>query len=325
MSKEKQSKISSTKQHQPARPAVETGLSNEFPWVVLFGGSTGLSADDPVDGQRRELHHLPLQSVQRSALAASIGHVQGNQHLKHLIGNVDSLPVPHNRIQRALPLPQGQMPQFSGIGDEARQQLLETTRTYLGEPNESNGQAVVDAAVTQLGSTVQYNQSFITDDSPDFRSYPSGRASDASGGTVTDSVSGFTYTYSTEPLQFKVEIYPRAFIGNSPEESLAYLMGVIVHEYIHTQQFNRQAQPGASQFSDAQTELQAWAWQAQNAVAMGLARNTMGAQQIISNISHYWQAFLATNPSTGVRNQYRQLATDACEALGRDPDSVLST
>jgi hypothetical protein len=325
MSKEARKKTSKITERERRRINSETvwpfdrdPTSETFPARAIrsTGGST-------TNSQNQQLSSGSLPAIHRRALAFSIGRLQGNHHLQRLLSSRKSPPPESARIQRALPVPAADMPQFQGISDDARQRLIQLTQTYLSAPNVTNGQAVVDAVAGQLGGTVNYSQSHI-EDSPEFLRSPSGRANRAAGGTLTGNDSGFAYTIRTEPdVKYKVEIYPRAFIGNSTEESLAYLMGVLVHEYIHTEQYHRQDQPGAAQFSDIQQELQAWAWQAQNIVAMGLSPRTMGAQQIISNIRHYYLAFLGTNPPAPLRAEYHQLAADACRALGRDPATQL--
>jgi hypothetical protein len=102
-----------------------------------------------------------------------------------------------------------------------------------------------------------------------------------------------------------VEIYPRAFMGYSDQESLSFLIGTIVHEYIHILQ-NR---VGGTQ-TIPQREFQAWLWEAENIMATGTQPRTVTAQQIAMHLELFYNQLSLTE-----RTAYQTRYTAALSAL----------
>lgn len=138
-----------------------------------------------------------------------------------------------------------------------------------GSCSEADGKITVYALTQWLEkkNVVQYSgQPDIWMGSPLFVRGPSPEAQKT--GVDLRKVQGFTFGFGKSakgaPLN-KVEIYPRALMGESDKQSIAHLTSVIGHEFIHVLQ-NRKG----GKYSDAQREFQAYLWQAFEAVKMGI-------------------------------------------------------
>ncbi len=199
-------------------------------------------------------------------------------------------------IQRRLPrVTTPTVQPVANIPPETLATLRQRVEAYRTSPGSETGQAAVQAAVGWLqdSGAVQYSgQADITSSSPNFRTRPSMAADGLlrQEGTNPANLSGYTFPYpGRTPPQIKVEIYGRAFIGDDVDSSLGYLLGTISHEYIHILQIREQLQhPGRADSSEAEDEVQAWLWQAENAANLGIQPGTSGANQIVRNLRTYF-------------------------------------
>jgi hypothetical protein len=203
-------------------------------------------------------------------------------------------------VQLAMPnIQEPAAPGISSLSAQARQGIVGLIQAYREDRTRANGQAVIDALVGHLDpGTVQYrNQQDITDVSPLFRENPSPQANAAAmashGHSLTQGEGGFAFVFRRgPPTIYQVEIYPRAFLpGASPEQQLSHIAGIIVHEFIHVQQFRRAESGqagGGEQFSEAHIEFQAWLWQGEHAADLGIEPGTPPFNQIISNLGTYY-------------------------------------
>jgi len=221
-------------------------------------------------------------------------------------------------IQRRLPrVTTPTVQPVANIPPETLAALRQRVEAYRTTPGSETGQAAVQAALAWLESSgaVQYSgQPDITSSSPNFRTRPSMAADGLlrQEGTNPASLSGYTFPYpGRTPPQIAVEIYGRAFIGDDVDNSLGYLLGTISHEYIHIQQIREQLQhPGRADSSEAEDEVQAWLWQAENAANLGIQPGTSGASQVVGNLRAY---FGQCPPAT--QRSLRQRVDQAVAAL----------
>jgi len=215
----------------------------------------------------------PYSSSGKRLLAHELTHVV--QQTK----DIEVLEVPD--LQRALPaIAAPSIPNLADINATTRSQLIQSVRTFITSSTEADGQAAVAAVTSELESlgTIQYSgQSDIDTTSPRFLRSPSGPASSQG---ATPGLAGFSFQVAGIN---KVEIYPRAFIGDSADESLAYLAGIIIHEFIHILQ-NR---VGGSQ-TDDEREFQAWLWQAEHVDELGIPPRSQGSRQILLKLADHW-------------------------------------
>jgi hypothetical protein len=301
-----------------------TGL----PWLTEMPGGPLAAAGATMQAHAAQLGGERLHTAQRQALATQIGQIQGNDHLQRVIASQEWVgpskrelsSIDASTLQRAMP--NIQEPTL-GLVQQTTPDPLTAVETYLNTPTTDprdsrpyeerrleNGQAAVNAAVRHLGGTVQYSQGDIVQGSesnpsagtPEFRLSPSGSAINAFRAGQLTGVSGCQYATNETPPRFKVEIYPRAFIGSSPAESLAYLLGTLVHEYIHIQQ----SRPGAGgqATTEAEREFQAWLWQVEHASELGIAGGTGGYSQIIRQLQTYYGQI--TSPDAETTRRYRR-------------------
>ncbi len=317
---------------------VQTGLAT---LAELPGGPIAAVGDGTIQAQAARLGDGRLQGAHRRALATQIGQIQGNDHLQRVIASQEwvgpskraLLSTNASTLQRALPLPERDLPHLGaeptqesvGEGERLPDPLTAVTR-YRDSRSVDDGQRAVNEAVRylELRGAVQYTgQEDIVGrrgrvrGTPEFSDVVSGEASEASGYTLRGSESGFAFIYSTDPLRYKVEIYPRAFIGGDANESLAYLLSTLVHEYIHIRQFRRQIQEEEpeTERSNARREFQAWLWQAEHVTELGLRGNVQGIQEIYRNLRTYWRGL-----SDGDKRELESRVQDACrDNLGQDP------
>jgi len=241
--------------------------------------------------------------TQRRQIAGQIGAVQGNTHLQRVA-----------TVQRALPnITEPAAPDIPGMAPADRTRLLGLVSAFHGARTVANGRAAVDAIAAALDpGSVQYNgQSDITHVSPQFRDAPSGdavRASvQATGAAPTQQLGGYAFQIEAgPPARYQVEIYPEAFLrGTTPEEMLSYVAGVIIHEFIHVEQFRRQtgSHAGSERFSEANIELQAWLWQAEHVDELGIAPGSRGFNQIITHVRQYYGQMQAGDITASIRHR----------------------
>ena len=282
------------------------------------------SSSTPDSVQADLLNDARFSLPDRQALMAQLGETVGNRYLNRLWAQ-EAANTPHtqqsptNAIQTALPLPEADMPELAGVPSEARAGLLPPVQAYLAGPSNATGQAAVNAVVDFLQGqgTVQYTGQAdivqVEGRAPEFRRQgPSGRATDAFEGRLSGDESGCAFTYSTTPTpRYKVEIYPHALIGDSAEESLAYLMGVLVHEFVHVQQYRQEAQSGTIA-SGPEQEIQAWLWQAEHMTELGIPSRSAGSRQIAIKLDEYFPQL-----SPGMQGQLRQRVEAARERLNQ--------
>lgn len=213
----------------------------------------------------------------------------GRQLIAHELTHVIQQESHEPMMQFALPsISAPTIPALSSIDSGTRQHLLSLVGTFKRAPSVASGRAAVNAVVAWLESvrTVQYaGQSDIHSDSPVFRMRPS---LDASGSATREGVSlsntgGYTYLSETSHGRYVVEIYPVAFMGDSDQEGLSFLIETIVHEYIHILQ-NR---AGGTQ-TIPQREFQAWLWEAENMTATGIQPHTATARQIAIHLEFFY-------------------------------------
>lgn len=184
------------------------------------------------------------------------------------------------------------------------------------------GAGAVSAAAQWLESqgVAQFsNQADIVPGSPEFRRDPSSKASGAAqqAGSDLSTVAGFAYLYDTPQgkARYKIEIYPRALMGDSDTEAASYLTGVIGHEYVHILQFRK-----GGTYKSQEMEFQAWLWQAEQAVTLGTEPLTMTASQIVGNMKTYYDQLSAKDKS-----QYKSRFDKAWKALQERPSKAPSS
>jgi hypothetical protein len=247
-------------------------------------------------------YYQPRPPTRAGGQAQSGAPVQRAIDLRQKAGGETTRGLRPNASTVQLAIPNIQEPAAPGIASlsgPARQSIVRLIEAYRGDRTRANGQAVVDALVGHLDpGTVQYrNQQDITNGSPLFRENPSSQANAAAtasqGHSLTQGEGGFAFMFQQGPPPiYQVEIYPQAFLpGASPEEQLSHIAGIIVHEFIHVQQFRR-AESGQAgrgeQFSQAHIEFQAWLWQGEHASDLGIAPGTPPFNQIITNLGTYY-------------------------------------
>jgi len=186
--------------------------------------------------------------------------------------------------------------------------LLQKVKTYRAQKTDSAGAAAVAAAtrwVEGQGLASYSNQKDIAAGSPEFRKRPSpaARAIAARTGSSIGAVSGFTFSHGSQggTQQLKVEIYPDAFRGETASDAVGYLTGVITHEYIHVLQHRK-----GGTHTEAQREFQAWLWQGENALRMGVSPNHEVSLQIISHLERYYKQ-LPRKDRTRYARRYRRV------------------
>ena len=86
---------------------------------------------------------------------------------------------------------------------------------------------------------------------------------------------------------------------------IGFLAGVITHEYIHLLQYR-----GRGSYSDAQMEFQAWLWQAENALKMGVKPRADAANEIMIQLKAYYAKLPAKD-----RRRYRARYQAALKVL----------
>ncbi|MBN1147936.1 MAG: hypothetical protein JXA78_11830 [Anaerolineales bacterium] len=283
-----------------------------------FVGATAIFSSGSSESQVVRLGNEQLQNAQRYALADRIGRLQGNHHLQAIIaarhriepGRHKHSPASAGLLQRAMPLPESDLPQLSAIPDADRQAMTTLVAAYRADRSAANGQAAVNSVVQYLESQGVIHYTGQTDieqgspedpalGTPEFRLAPSSRATTAFGRDLS-SDSGCQYAVSAAPPMFKVEIFPRAMMGNSDEESLAYLIGILVHEFIHIEQGRREAQ--GQQTTVPEREFQAWLWQAEHVAELGINYGTEGYRQIILGLQQYFGEI--PSPDATIRKRY---------------------
>lgn len=164
--------------------------------------------------------------------------------------------------------------------------LTRLARAWMDDSLDNTKGATLTRAVSAWAENqglVQYNgQADIVPGSPEFNARPSSKAAaflrQSNAPTAT---TGLAYTYDQRDgnPRYKVEIYPTALQGDSEKEVVAFLAQVITHEYIHVLQFRQQATDTTSR------EFQAYLWQAENALRMGIEPNSATANQILGQLS----------------------------------------
>jgi len=235
----------------------------------------------------------------------------GRQLIAHELTHVIQQESDEPMMQFALPsISAPAIPALSSIDSGTRQHLLSLVETFSDAPSVASGRAAVDAVVSWLESvgTVQYTgQSDIHSDSPVFRMRPSMRANESATreGVNLSNTRGYTYPSGPSSGIYVVEIYPRAFMGDSHQESLSFLIGAIVHEYIHILQngvVGTQTIP--------QSGFQAWLSEAENIMATGIQPLTATARQIAVHLELFYNQL---DPAE--RTAYHARYTAALSAL----------
>ena len=89
------------------------------------------------------------------------------------------------------------------------------------------------------------------------------------------------YSYKN---QYKVEIYDRALTGSSVKELVGAVASYITHEYIHVLQYRQKGR-----FSEAQREFQAYLWQAEQAVNLGIPLLGTVWEEIATQLEKYYK------------------------------------
>jgi hypothetical protein len=235
----------------------------------------------------------------------------GRKLIAHELTHVIQQELHTPMMQFALPsISAPTIPALSSIDSGTRQHLLNLVETFSDAPSVTSGRAAVNAVVSWLESvrTVQYTgQSDIHSGSPVFRMRPSMRANESATreGVNLSNTRGYTYPSGPSSGIHVVEIYPRAFMGDSHQERLSFLIGTIVHEYIHILQ-NR---VGGTQ-TIPQREFQAWLWEAENIMATGIQPRTATARQIAIHLELFYTQL---NPAE--RTAYQTRYTAALSAL----------
>lgn len=176
--------------------------------------------------------------------------------------------------------------------------LVSLIKAYRASKTLNAGKKAVAEAAKWLDGQglVRYSgQADIVAASPEFRLRPSLKAEEASrqagvGGLGSTAGIAFLYDAPQGMPRYKVEIYPAAFGGETEQDAAGYLAGVVTHEYIHILQYRK-----GGKFSDAQREFQAWLWQGENALKMGVRPNREVSLQIISNLEKYYKQLPAAD------------------------------
>lgn len=260
---------------------------------------TEVTVPSPMQGSR---YYQPRPPNRAGGQAQSSAPVQRAVDLQRKTGDETSRDLRPNTSTIQLAIPNIQEPAAPGISSlnaQVRQGIVGLIETYREDRTRANGQAVIDALVGHLDpGSVQYrNQQDITNGSPMFRENPSSQANAAAtatqGHSLTQGEGGFAFVFRRgPPTIYQVEIYPRAFLpGASPEQQLSHIAGIIVHEFIHVQQFRRAESGqagGGEQFSEAHIEFQAWLWQGEHASDLGIEPGTPPFNQIVSNLGTYY-------------------------------------
>jgi hypothetical protein len=209
-------------------------------------------------------------------------------------------------LQRALPainLPQVKAPLVYPT------QLITLANAYMQNTlDETKARALCNAAAAWLEGRGMVNyrgQNDIVPGSPEFLKRPSLEAENKArqSGISLTSTAGFTYLYDTVRgrTRFKVEIYhPDAFQGDSAKELIGFLSSVITHEYIHILQNRR----GGAQ-TNAQREFQAYLWQAEQALRMGIRPSGDAAGKIVTQLEIYYKKLTRADRRT-YANRYRR-------------------
>lgn len=225
--------------------------------------------------------------------------------------NYDFSNVPVH-IQRALPaITEPSAPNLATMDPATRTQLrtfVQNWESTGGNPASATSATVLATSWLESQGIVQYSgQSDIVHGSPFYLRSPSPQAHSAASPRPIGGyrVAGFTFntTTGTTPL-YKVEIYPRGLLGDSVDDRIGFLLGVIVHEYMHILQF-RAGATAAGQPAEAQREFQAWLWQAEHFRDLGIRSRTSGSSQISQHLQTY---FSQLSPADQVAYQSRYQA-----------------
>ncbi len=149
-----------------SEPVVVADPASEWTWLARFGGGPLATAGDgTIDGQAARLADPRLFTVQRQAIAAEIGHEQGNRHLHRVVGQTKepyavslSTPVrsrPGHRVGTVAVVQRQHGSVTVGAGAETPQEghgelAAEVLRLLEGDPNMSVRQALLTAVGTEL-------------------------------------------------------------------------------------------------------------------------------------------------------------------------------
>ena len=242
----------------------------------------------------------------------------GSQAGKHLLAHELTHTVQQGKsklkpkIQRNL-LPDSALPTHTPFNQDQTAAFMQLVQAYLDSPSVETGRAAVSAIATALeqAGEVQYSRPELTNSSPQFNMLPSPTAGNFIGSGST--VAGFTFPING---RIKVEIYRRAFTGSDAANSLGFLTGVILHEYIHVLQNIAQLEG-----SDAQREFQAWLWQAEHLAELGIVTGTEAARQIASQLRNYFGQMPASERTRRSQRRFdRAIAALAAPQPQTTPD-----
>lgn len=229
----------------------------------------------------------------------------GNKAVQEAVGN-------QSIIQRRLP--SVKMP-AAPAASKYPAGLMRAAQDYLKNKLDSyKAEVLTDAVAKHLEGqgTVKFKgQPDVVPGSPEFKKGASSEAKRVAStrkGMDLSVAAGFTYEYDRKggKPRYKVEIYyPNAFTGLSANEVIGFLAGVITHEYIHLLQYR-----GGGAHTDAQMEFQAYLWQAENAIKMGIKPRGDAANEIMAQLKAYYKKLSAKD-----RRRYRSRYRVAFKAL----------
>ncbi|MBN1147916.1 MAG: hypothetical protein JXA78_11730 [Anaerolineales bacterium] len=212
--------------------------------------------------------------------------VLGNQGVQRLLGKLEQ---PKSAQATAIPAIQRKLPPISPPAVTTKlsypANLTKLAQSYLNRPSTFGAQSLVNAVANwlQTQGLVNYKSPDIVAGSPQFMSSPSGAAKQLATQKKMDlsSAAGFAYSQNN---QYKVEIYERALTGNSANELIGTAASYITHEYIHILQYRQKGH-----FSEAQSEFQAYLWQAEHAVNLGIPLLGTAWEEITTQLENYYK------------------------------------
>ncbi len=252
-------------------------------------------------GQRLLGHELTHVVQQQKARVPNFSNRNTNNTVRRNRGFKQAIQVSEPHVQRNV-LRGRDLPVIAPFTASQTSTFTRLVQTYLTTRNQEDGRAVVTAVALALedAGVVHYNRRDVDSHSPQFRRRPSIAASESSGSNHDEA--GYTFAFNGK---IKVEIYPHAFIGSDAHNSLGFLTGVIIHEYIHVLQ-----NLSGPQGSDAQREFQAWLWQAEHIAQLGITPGTEGSRQISGLLRRYYRQLPAPE-----KRRFRRRFNNAVDAL----------